>query len=390
MRGVPLTVSILFCAITTFASEIREFDIKTLQRLGVELSRRDTMASRASDLVLAKHPELKTGPLLEWVTDLSDGGSVYWIVDTEPHPTPVYKVIGDRIEDIRGKPLPPTIQTRYNARRNAIKVVSPKLNGAYGAKYNFEVVDDPDGRGFLVYTLAAFSRTDAIYIGGHVRITVSADGSKVERIDNLSHGIIENKADAGHEMAGLGMAQAIDTKYPVETPSGAFFSSREGKGRSFPNLRSALDTFFAQPSQKKQKRVIPKRQPKGKKYVFASMPFAARYDDTFLVAIQPAALALRAVADRVDHSGRPGEVVSQIKKMIRRAKVVVADLSESRPNVCHEVGYAEAKNRPVIQICSTEIQKLPFNLRNNQTIGYSIGQSARLKSRIQKELAKYI
>jgi hypothetical protein len=93
----------------------------------------------------------------------------------------------------------------------------PKLNGAYGAKYNFELLNDPDGSGFLVYALAAFTRTDAIYIGGHFRITVSADGSKVERIDDLSHGIIENKAPPGAKSVGLGTAQAVDSKYPVET-----------------------------------------------------------------------------------------------------------------------------------------------------------------------------
>jgi len=164
-----------------------------------------------------KHPELKKGPLLEWVTDISGGGSVYWIVDSESQPTPVYRVVGDQIEDIRGKNLPPAVQKRYNARRNAIKAVLPKLNTAYGAKYNFEVLNDPDGTGFLVYALAAFTRTDAIYIGGHVRVSVSADGSTVERIDDLSRGIIENKASHGSQPVALGTAQVIDTKYPVET-----------------------------------------------------------------------------------------------------------------------------------------------------------------------------
>jgi hypothetical protein len=217
MRIVPLVLAVLFSLGPAHASDIREFDLKTTERLGVELSRRDAMAARASDLVLAKHPELKKGPLLEWVTDLSNGGSVYWIVDTEPQPTPVYKVVGDRIEDIRGKPLPSAIQTRYQARRNAIKAMLPKLNRAYGAKYNFEVLSDPDGSGFLVYALAAFTRSNPIYIGGHLRATVSADGSKVERIDDLSRGIIENKTPPGAQSVALGTAQAVDAKYPVET-----------------------------------------------------------------------------------------------------------------------------------------------------------------------------
>ena len=126
------------------------------------------------------------------------------------------------------------------------------------------------------------------------------------------------------------------------------------------------------------------------KKVFASMPFTSQYDDTFLVAIQPAALVLGAAADRVDHTGRPGDVVQQIKEMIRTAALLVADLSESRANVCHEVGYAEALKIPVVQICSTDLSLLPFNLRNNQTIHYSIGQASRLRARIEKEMAKVL
>lgn len=127
-----------------------------------------------------------------------------------------------------------------------------------------------------------------------------------------------------------------------------------------------------------------------KKRAFASMPFSDQYDDTFLVAIQPTALALNAVVDRVDHTGRSGDVVQQIKAMIKAAQVVVADLSESRANVCHEVGYAEALGKPVVQICSTPVASLPFNLRNNQTISYQIGRASRLRTRLQKELAKVL
>ena len=39
MRVVPLTLSILCCALAVHASEIREFDLKTIERLGNELTR---------------------------------------------------------------------------------------------------------------------------------------------------------------------------------------------------------------------------------------------------------------------------------------------------------------------------------------------------------------
>ncbi len=131
-------------------------------------------------------------------------------------------------------------------------------------------------------------------------------------------------------------------------------------------------------------------QPAPKKKVFASMPFAQQYDDTFLVAIEPASLVNGAIAERVDHNGTAGAVVPQIKAMIKAAKVVVADLSDSRPNVLHEVGYAEALRKPVIQICSTPTTALPFNVRNNQTIQYAIGQTARLKKTLEAEIKKYV
>jgi nucleoside 2-deoxyribosyltransferase len=131
-------------------------------------------------------------------------------------------------------------------------------------------------------------------------------------------------------------------------------------------------------------------RPAPKKKVFASMPFAPQYDDTFLVAIEPASLTNAAIAERVDHDSTAGPVVPQIKAMIRAAKVVVADLSDSRPNVLYEVGYAEALRKPVIQICSTPTAALPFNVRNNQTISYAIGQTAKLKKRIEIEIAKYV
>lgn len=130
--------------------------------------------------------------------------------------------------------------------------------------------------------------------------------------------------------------------------------------------------------------------PSPSRRVFASMPFAGKYDDTFLVAIQPAALALSAVADRIDHSGQAGDVVLQIKQMIKTAEVVIADLSESRPNVLHEVGYAEAAGKQVIQLCSPDVSTLPFNVRNNHTIPYSIGQVMKLRPRLEEELRKLL
>jgi hypothetical protein len=81
--------------------------------------------------------------------------------------------------------------------------------------YNFEVLDDPDGSGFLVYALATRSSADEILTGGHCRITVTADGSRAERVDLLS-GLIRTKADPGNKTVGIGASQ-LSSNVPVET-----------------------------------------------------------------------------------------------------------------------------------------------------------------------------
>jgi hypothetical protein len=223
VRAVPLVVAVLFSFSSAFASEIREFSISTLERLGNELSHRDEIAGKASDLVFAQHPEFKKVSPQGWVTDLQrDGDLVYFIVETNTGLSGAYKVTfphrgSPRVEDIHNTDLPAKIAVRYKARQTAMRAAINKLNTAYGARYNFEVLNDPDGSGFLVYALAAFTKTDAVYTGGHTRVTVSADGSKAERIDDLSRGIIRQMGDPGTQMVAISTAQAVDTKYPVET-----------------------------------------------------------------------------------------------------------------------------------------------------------------------------
>ena len=175
----------------------------------------------------------------------------------------------------------------------------------------------------------------------------------------------------------------------IVTPSVALFRSAAGETFSCAGVNRAIAYAVTGPATSTKKAPALK-QARSKKLVFASMPFARNYDDTFLIAIQPAAISVNARAERIDHAGQAGDVVGQIKQFIHRAIVVVADLSESRPNVCHEIGYAEALGCPVIQICSTPLSQLPFNLRNNKTIRYSIGQTTKLRSELGLELKKVL
>ena len=106
----------------------------------------------------------------------------------------------------------------FKARETAAAAVKGRL---FNAPYNFEIVDDPDGSGFLVYALAASGKAEQFVLGGHVRVTVSADGTKAERVDALSKTLLyssEGKSElpADAKPVALFMMQLVSNK-PVET-----------------------------------------------------------------------------------------------------------------------------------------------------------------------------
>lgn len=137
---------------------------------------------------------------------------------------------------------------------------------------------------------------------------------------------------------------------------------------------------------KREKPRLPRVQKAPQKTIFAAMPFAGNYDDTFEVGIQGACLDLGYRAVRVDHQQFVGDIVSEIKMLIKKSAAVVGDLSESRPNVLYEIGFAHALKRKVVQICSTPTNNIPFDVRNDKTIQYEKGQTIKLKSKLVREL----
>jgi hypothetical protein len=178
---------------------------------------------------------------------------------------------------------------------------------------------------------------------------------------------------------------ASGADYAFIVMPGSFDSSLETGVVSSAELEEFVEENVVS-APKKSRRKSPMVKPKPKEFIFASMPFANEYDDTFLVAMKPAAIELGYDCIRVDYEQFSGDIVVEIKELISKSRAVVADLSEARPNVLFEVGYAEALDKPVVQI-STNRANLPFNVRNNKTLGYSIGQSTRLRSRLIKEFS---
>ncbi len=127
-------------------------------------------------------------------------------------------------------------------------------------------------------------------------------------------------------------------------------------------------------------------QKRAKPNVFAAMPFSGRYDDTYFVAMAHAAKKCGAVCERVDQGDFSGDIAEEIRRLIRSSAAVIVDLSESKPNVLYEAGYAHALNKPVVHICSTSFDDLPFDVRNWNALQYEIGRTAALRSPLARRL----
>ena len=140
----------------------------------------------------------------------------------------------------------------------------------------------------------------------------------------------------------------------------------------------------------KQKTKHPSIRRSPKKEIFAALPFNIKYQDVYFVAMAEAADRINAVCNRVDQEEFSGDIVEKIKSMINTSVAVIADLSESNPNVMYEVGYAHGKKKPTVHICSTPLKELPFDVAHWNTISYGQGQTYELGEKIYTRLKELL
>jgi hypothetical protein len=96
--------------------------------------------------------------------------------------------------------------------------------------------------------------------------------------------------------------------------------------------------------------------PKKNRTVFAAMPFAPHYEDTFFLGMVPAAETVKATCVRVDQEKFQGDIVTEISRLNGISNAMIADVSEPNPNVFFETGYAYALRIPVILLSSSSRQ----------------------------------
>jgi hypothetical protein len=121
-------------------------------------------------------------------------------------------------------------------------------------------------------------------------------------------------------------------------------------------------------------------------YVFIAMPMAGNnpaYDDVH-DAIQEAAQGCGLNAERIDDVQTNERITDKLLESIKRAQFVVADLTDSRPNVFYEAGYAYGLGKIPIYI-ARDGTHLEFDIKDYPIIFFSSMRElkTKLKARFQ-------
>jgi len=102
---------------------------------------------------------------------------------------------------------------------------------------------------------------------------------------------------------------------------------------------------------------------------FVIMPFGGWLDKYYEEIYHPAISAVGLEPHRADDLFRPSTIVNDIWSYTKRAKLLLADLTDKNPNVFYELGLAHALAKPVILVAES-MDDIPFDLRALRIITY--------------------
>ncbi len=103
--------------------------------------------------------------------------------------------------------------------------------------------------------------------------------------------------------------------------------------------------------------------------VFVIMSFKKEFDDLYAV-YKVACDSFGFEAVRIDDVVSLDRIIPRILKRIRRSAFVIADVTDTSPNVFYELGYAEGLGRPVIRTAK-EGTVLPFDIVDSPVLFWS-------------------
>jgi len=125
------------------------------------------------------------------------------------------------------------------------------------------------------------------------------------------------------------------------------------------------------------------------KRVFVVMPFAAEFDDVYILGIREVAERLEFTVDRADDIEHNENILDVVQQQIRDCDAIIADITGKNANVFYEVGYAHSAGTPTVLACR-QGEDVPFDLRAINYISYSsiVDLREKLETRLKSMFAE--
>lgn len=122
--------------------------------------------------------------------------------------------------------------------------------------------------------------------------------------------------------------------------------------------------------------------------VFVVMQFTDEFNELFRDVILPVCDDFDLEVIRADDIYNNGLIIQDIINSINESAIIIADITPDNPNVYYEVGFAHASKKPVVLLCDSKRDKLPFDLSGFRTIFYR--NTIAGKSEVEGQLRKHL
>lgn len=111
---------------------------------------------------------------------------------------------------------------------------------------------------------------------------------------------------------------------------------------------------------------------------FVIQPFDNdKFDKRFVDIFEPAIIRAGFEAYRIDKDLSVRIPIDDIEKGISESAICFAEITSDNPNVWYELGFAFARNKDVVMVCSDERQgKFPFDIQHRQVITYKTSSTS--------------
>jgi sugar-specific transcriptional regulator TrmB len=122
---------------------------------------------------------------------------------------------------------------------------------------------------------------------------------------------------------------------------------------------------------------------KKKPQIFVIQPFEEA--SAWVFDAVKAAAAKSNVSVFLDESLPSGAIVDAIHDAINKATLLIADVTNANPNVMYEVGFARARNKPIILIAGSS-RAVPFDLAGVRVLIYDIASASEFIERLSRSI----